>query len=66
MCILKVFWGLHLNYGQDRTERAVAVAIIFGVSETEHASNRTIIGPASAYEEMMARIRKARVIAIPR
>ena len=55
-----------LKCDQDRTERIDAAAITIGVVEIEHARIRTIIAIASAYEERIARARKARVIAVPR
>ena len=55
-----------LKCDQDRTERKVAVAITIVVVEIEHACTRTTIAIASAYEERMARVRKVRVIAVPR
>ena len=55
-----------LKCDQDRTERIVADAITTVVAEKEHACNRTIIVNASAYEERIARVRKVRVIAVPR
>ena len=55
-----------LKCDQDRTERTVAVAITSAVAEIEHACIRTIIVTASAFEERIARARKARVIAVPR
>ena len=55
-----------LKCDQDRTERTVAEAITNVVVEIEHACNRTIIVTASAYEERIARVRKARAIAVPR
>ena len=55
-----------LKCDQDRTERIVAVAITMAAEEIEHACTRTIIVKASAYEERRARVRKVRVIAVPR
>ena len=55
-----------LKCDQDRTERIVAAAITIVVAEIEHARNRTIIVIASASEERIARVRKVRVIAVPR
>ena len=55
-----------LKCDQDRTERIVAVAITIVVAEIEHACIRTIIVIASAHEERTARVRKDRVIAVPR
>ncbi len=55
-----------LKCDQDRTERIAADAITIAVAETEHACTRTIIVKASAFEERIARVRKARVIAVPR
>ena len=55
-----------LKCDQDRTERIAAVAITIVVVEIEHACSRTIIVIASACEESNARVRKARVIAVPR
>ena len=55
-----------LKCDQDRTERIVAVAITIVVVEKEHACIRTMIVIASAYEERIARVRKVRVIAVPR
>ena len=55
-----------LKCDQDRTERIVAVAITNGAAETEHARTRTIIVIAPAFEERIARVRKVRVIAVPR
>ena len=55
-----------LKCDQDRTERIVADATTTVVAETEHACIRTIIVNASAYEERTARVRKVRVIAVPR
>ena len=55
-----------LKCDQDRTERNVAAAITIVGAETEHACIRTIIVTASAFEERIARVRKVRVIAVPR
>ena len=55
-----------LKCDQDRTERIVADAITIVVVEIEHACNRTTIVIASAFEERRARVRKVRVIAVPR
>ena len=55
-----------LKCDQDRTERKVAAATTTAVVEIEHACIRTIIVIASAYEERTARVRKDRVIAVPR
>ena len=55
-----------LKCDQDRTERTVADAITIAVVEIEHACKRTIIGIGSASEERIARVRKVRVIAVPR
>ena len=66
MRVLEVYFVVTLKCDQDRTERIVAVAITIVVVEIEHACNRTIIVTASAYEERTARVRKARVIAVPR
>ena len=55
-----------LKCDQDRTERNVAVAITIAAAEIEHACNRTMTVTASAYEERIARVRKVRVIAVPR
>lgn len=66
MCVLEVYFKVTLKCDQDRTERIVAVAITIGAVETEHACIRTIIANASACEERIARVRKVRVIAVPR
>ena len=55
-----------LKCDQDRTERIVAVAITIVVVEIEHACIRTTAANASAVEERPVRVRKARVIAVPR
>ena len=55
-----------LKCDQDRTERIVAVATTTAAVEREHACIRTIIVTASASEERIARVRKVRVIAVPR
>ena len=55
-----------LKCDQDRTERIAAVAITIVVVEKEHARTRTTIVKASASEERIARVRKVRVIAVPR
>ena len=55
-----------LKCDQDRTERIGAVAITIVVVEIEHACARTTIATASALEERIARVRKVRVIAVPR
>ena len=55
-----------LKCDQDRTERTAAAATTTVVVETEHACTRTIIVKASASEERTARVRKVRVIAVPR
>ena len=55
-----------LKCDQDRTERTVAAAITTVVVEIEHACIRTTIVKASAPEERTARVRKVRVIAVPR
>ena len=55
-----------LKCDQDRTERIVAVATTNAAVETEHACIRTITAIASALEERIARVRKVRVIAVPR
>ena len=55
-----------LKCDQDRTERIVAAAITTAVAEIEHACIRTITVNASALEERSARVRKVRVIAVPR
>ena len=55
-----------LKCDQDRTERIGAAAITIVAVEKEHACTRTITVTASAYEERIARVRKARVIAVPR
>ena len=66
MCVLEVYFKVTLKCDQDRTERIVAVAITIEVVEIEHACIRTNIVIASAYEERTARVRKVRVIAVPR
>ena len=55
-----------LKRDQDRTERIVAAAITTVAAEIEHACRRTINVIASANEERIARVRKVRVIAVPR
>ena len=55
-----------LKCDQDRTERNTATAITIVGIEIEHACTRTIIVIASALEERIARVRKVRVIAVPR
>ena len=55
-----------LKCDQDRTERTGAVATTIVVVEREHACIRTTIVSASAPEERKARVRKVRVIAVPR
>ena len=55
-----------LKCDQDRTERTAAAATTIVVVEIEHACTRTITVNASAYEERNARVRKVRVIAVPR
>ena len=55
-----------LKCDQDRTERNVAVAITIVVVEIEHACTRTTAVIASAVEERPVRVRKVRVIAVPR
>ena len=60
-----ILWS-HLKCDQDRTERTAAEAITTDVVETEHACTRTIIVNASAVEERPVRVRKVRVIAVPR
>ena len=55
-----------LKCDQDRTERMVADAITIAAAEIEHACTRTTIVIASAFEERIARVRKVRVIAVPR
>ena len=55
-----------LKCDQDRTERIVAAATTIDAAETEHACNRTITVTAPAFEERIARVRKVRVIAVPR
>ena len=55
-----------LKCDQDRTERIVAAAMTIADDEIEHACIRTIAAIASAAEERPVRVRKARVIAVPR
>ena len=55
-----------LKCDQDRTERNTAIAITIVVTEIEHACIRTIAVSASAVEERPVRVRKVRVIAVPR
>ena len=55
-----------LKCDQDRTERTVAVATTIDVIEIEHACTRTKAVIASAVEERPVRVRKVRVIAVPR
>ena len=64
--VLEVYFKVTLKCDQDRTERIAAVAITSVVVEIEHACSRTIIATASAFEERTARVRKVRVIAVPR
>ena len=66
MCVLEVYFKVTLKCDQDRTERIAAVANTIAVAEIEHACIRTTIAIASACEERMARVRKVRVIAVPR
>ena len=66
MRVLEVYFVVTLKCDQDRTERTVAVAITIVAVEIEHACTRTIIVIASACEERIARVRKVRVIAVPR
>ena len=66
MRVLEVYFVVTSKCDQDRTERIVAVAITTAVDEIEHACNRTIRVMASAKEERTARVRKVRVIAVPR
>ena len=66
MCVLEVYFKVTLKCDQDRTERTAAEAITTDVVETEHACTRTIIVNASAVEERPVRVRKVRVIAVPR
>ena len=55
-----------LKCDQDRTERIDAEANTIAAVEIEHACTRTNIAIASASEERIARVRKVRVIAVPR
>ena len=66
MCVLEVYFKITLKCDQDRTERIVAVANTIVVGEIEHACTRTTTVTASADEERSARVRKVRVIAVPR
>ena len=66
MRVLEVYFVVTLKCDQDRTERIVAAAITTVAAETEHACIRTNIVTASAPEERIARVRKVRVIAVPR
>ena len=66
MCVLEVYFKVTLKCDQDRTERIVADATTIAVAEIEHACIRTITVTASAPEERIARVRKVRVIAVPR
>ena len=66
MRVLEVYFVVTSKCDQDRTERSVAVAMTTVAVEIEHACSRTIIVIASAFEERPVRVRKVRVIAVPR
>ena len=66
MCVLEVYFKVTLKCDQDRTERKTARATTIVVTETEHACIRTTAAIASAAEERPVRVRKDRVIAVPR
>ena len=65
MRVLEVYFVVTSKCDQDRTERSVADATIVA-AEIEHACTRTITVTAPAIEERTARVRKDRVIAVPR
>ena len=66
VCFRGIFLKVTLKCDQDRTERMAAAAIAGSAAEREHASTRTIAVIAPALEERIARVRKVRVITVPR